>query len=71
MRHHVPGAPILLCGAKNDLRDNHNEVFEFNNQNKNPLISFEEGCGLVKKLKLHSYCENSAKTQKVKNKIKI
>jgi small GTP-binding protein len=63
IRHHIPGAPILLLGTKIDLRENHLVVQKLHDLGKT-IVSTEEGIAFAKRLKCVTYHEISSFTGK-------
>jgi len=63
LKHHSPGAPMILVGTKLDLRADPNTVAKLREKNQTP-ISSEEGLEQASTIGAVKYLECSALTQK-------
>eukprot|EP00326_Haptolina_ericina_P014198 CAMPEP_0181206776 /NCGR_PEP_ID=MMETSP1096-20121128/21220_1 /TAXON_ID=156174 ORGANISM="Chrysochromulina ericina, Strain CCMP281" /NCGR_SAMPLE_ID=MMETSP1096 /ASSEMBLY_ACC=CAM_ASM_000453 /LENGTH=196 /DNA_ID=CAMNT_0023297707 /DNA_START=62 /DNA_END=652 /DNA_ORIENTATION=- len=63
LKHHSPGAPMILVGTKLDLRSDPNTVQKLKEKNQTP-ISGEEGLEMANNIGAVKYLECSALTQK-------
>lgn len=63
LKHHSPGAPMILVGTKLDLRSDPNTVAKLREKNQTP-ISSEEGLEMASTIGAVKYLECSALTQK-------
>jgi len=63
LKHHSPGAPMILVGTKLDLRADPNTVAKLREKNQTP-ISSEEGLEQASNIGAVKYLECSALTQK-------
>mmetsp|Transcript_29758 Transcript_29758/g.50855 ORF Transcript_29758/g.50855 Transcript_29758/m.50855 type:complete len:197 (+) Transcript_29758:62-652(+) len=63
LKHHAPGAPMILVGTKLDLRADPNTVAKLREKNQSP-ISSEEGLEMATTIGAVKYLECSALTQK-------
>jgi len=63
LKHHAPGAPMILVGTKLDLRADPNTVAKLREKNQTP-ISSDEGMEQAQTIGAVKYLECSALTQK-------
>jgi len=63
LKHHSPGAPIILVGTKLDLRSDPNTINKLREKGQSP-ISQEEGLDMQREIGAVKYLECSALTQK-------
>jgi len=63
LKHHSPGAPMILVGTKLDLRSDPNTVQKLREKNQTPVTA-EEGLDMAHNIGAVKYLECSALTQK-------
>lgn len=63
IRHHCPGAPIILIGTKTDLREDRQTLAKLRSRLAAP-VSYAQGLALVQQVHALKYLECSARTQR-------
>jgi Ras-related C3 botulinum toxin substrate 1 len=63
LRHHCPETPVILCGAKIDLRDDRDTLKRLYDKGMN-VVTYEDGVYMAEQCGCIGYMENSALTQK-------
>lgn len=68
IKHYAPSAPVILVGAKTDLRDDRSVLKLLNEKNLSP-VTFDEGLAKAKEINAVKYLECSAYTQRGLNSV--